>query len=437
MTWKTWPEKPAERVEFLARIIPENQNEFIQNVVHIAEKLGYRVYIVGGFVRDTILGLPASDLDIVVEGDASILAEEYKNHYGGIVIHHKRFMTTSLILPLKNNNIALNAHDIVSARSEVYERPGALPIVKRGTIHDDIRRRDFTINTLAISLNRINYGELLNESNGIEDLEKGIVRILHYKSFLDDPTRIFRAARYAVRFNFIIEKNTQKEIASGSNRLSEVSGQRIRNEINLIMNEENPSQALSMLENWGILKKIHPGISSKKSYIHQKKIGRISPGADGEIINWTLWLMHLEQEIIREINMRLHFTKYVMESLISASKIIRSIDTYLGISPSVLVNKLEAYPLSAINAIICILPDGKINDTFHEYIDTWRHIKPKISGNTLRKSGIPPGPVYRTILGKIKDALVDGKIKTANEERILLEKLISEINEDNCRKKFS
>jgi len=205
----------------------------------IADKLKLPAYIVGGPVRDKLLGIANYDLDFVVEGDGIRFAQELNKTLKGKLTIYRAFGTATIAL--KEKKI-----DIVTARKETYKHPAAYPTVKPGAIKDDLFRRDFTINAMAISVNKKNFGELVDFYGGQKDLKKGVIRILHNKSFMDDPTRIFRAVRFSVRFGFKIEPHTKKLIkeAALDGLLGEVNAGRIRKEIELFLKEKNPKKCL-------------------------------------------------------------------------------------------------------------------------------------------------------------------------------------------------
>ena len=169
--------------ELLQKTISSDQLDLIHRVADEASALGFSIYIVGGFVRDLLLGRPGLDFDLVVEGDAIELADSLVSKYGGKATIHQKFGTANWFVN-KNSSI-----DLISARSEIYSHPAALPTVKMGTISDDLHRRDFTINTLAIRLDGDHFGELHDGLGGLDDLQHGLVRVLHPRSFIDDPTR--------------------------------------------------------------------------------------------------------------------------------------------------------------------------------------------------------------------------------------------------------
>ena len=212
------------------------------------------IYIVGGFVRDLLLGHENLDLDIVVEGDAISFARELGESWGWEVQTHHQFGTATLIQPTGTRI------DFASARSETYEYPGALPLVSPGIIEDDLRRRDFSINAIAVRLNVDSFGVLIDCFDGVKDLRSGRVRALHFKSFLDDPTRVFRAVRYEGRYDFQIESEDQARIHEALHQgvLDLISGERIRNEINRILAENDVPRLVQRLRDFDAFRAIHP-----------------------------------------------------------------------------------------------------------------------------------------------------------------------------------
>jgi tRNA nucleotidyltransferase (CCA-adding enzyme) len=207
----------------------------------IADELKIKAYIVGGPVRDKLLGISNYDLDFVVEGDGIKFAEVLNKKLKGRLITYKAFGTATI--ELKGKRI-----DVVTARKESYKYPAAYPIVKPGAIKDDLFRRDFTINSMALAIDKKGLGRLVDFYGGRKDLTKGVIRVLHDKSFMDDPTRIFRAVRFSVRFGFKIEPHTKKLMKEAvlDGFLGEVNAGRIRKEIELFLKEKNPKKCLDI-----------------------------------------------------------------------------------------------------------------------------------------------------------------------------------------------
>ncbi|MHB8104466.1 MAG: CCA tRNA nucleotidyltransferase [Dehalococcoidales bacterium] len=233
--------------------LPIDIAEFIKKAGNAAEQQQKRLYLVGGVVRDMLLERINLDIDMVVEGDAIKLAQEIAISFQAVVTIHPRFGTAKL-------NWSNRSADFATARAETYVRPGALPTVKPGTINDDLARRDFTINAMAIDLSPRHFGELIDPYNGRQDLKKKLVRVLYEKSFVDDATRIWRALRYEQRLDFKIEPATLLLIKRDIANLKTISGDRIRHELELVLKEEMPEKALRRVYDMGVLAKLHPAL---------------------------------------------------------------------------------------------------------------------------------------------------------------------------------
>ncbi len=245
------------------------ERRIIKGISALAAKRGERAYIVGGFARDMLLGFPNFDIDCVVEGDACELAEELAKSLGGCHATINRKFHTAKI---KKGNLTI---DIASAREEKYAAAGELPSVRRSTIKNDVSRRDFTINAIYISINRDDFGKLSCEKTYLSDLKKGLIRVFHKNSFEDDPTRIFRAVRFAARFGFRIESFTkrfmQKALKDGM--LKKISSFRAKRELAILLNEINAPEALEIAFSTGLAKAALPGI--KKTAVKNLKTARL------------------------------------------------------------------------------------------------------------------------------------------------------------------
>ncbi len=215
--------------------------DVIKIVGKVADELKIKAYIVGGPVRDKLLGMSNYDLDFAVEGNGIKFAEVLNKKLKGRLITYKAFGTATI--ELKGKRI-----DIVTARKESYKYPAAYPVVKPGAIKDDLFRRDFTINAMALAIDKKGLGKLVDFYGGQKDLTKGVIRVLHDKSFMDDPTRIFRAVRFSVRFGFKIEPHTKKLMKEAvlDGFLGEVNTGRIRKEIEAFLKEKNPKKCLDI-----------------------------------------------------------------------------------------------------------------------------------------------------------------------------------------------
>ena len=247
--------------DILSRI-PSQVLAVLREIGQLADETSLSAYVVGGLVRDLLLNRENLDFDVVVEGDAISLAHHLSKRWDGKMQVHQSFGTGTL---MRSDGLKI---DFVSARHETYERPGALPLVEFGTFVEDLRRRDFSINALALSLNPDTFGELVDCTNGLRDLRTGQICALHDRSFIDDPTRIFRAIRYEGRYRFQIVENDKKRIRDAINEgiLDSISGQRIRNEIDHILSEESAPKMIQRMREFNLFRGIHPGWEPRQDF---------------------------------------------------------------------------------------------------------------------------------------------------------------------------
>ena len=254
----------VDEAAFDKRMIPNIPKPILNLLYEIGEIAGKNAYLVGGFVRDLLLKRPSLDIDIVVEGDAIRVAETMCDQWRGTLEAHSQFGTATVT----HGNIDLPKVDFVTARRETYQDAGTLPIVQRGTITDDLHRRDFSINALAMRLDLKAFGTIVDKTGGLQDLEAGIIRVLHNRSFIDDPTRIFRAARYAGRYGFRIAETDDVLIQEALPILAQLSGERIRNEIDRVLLEKDAAKIVQHLTQLGVWEII--ATDSKFTYDSQK-----------------------------------------------------------------------------------------------------------------------------------------------------------------------
>lgn len=408
--------------ELLQKSLDAAQLKLLHLVRENATQRGSPLYIVGGSVRDLLLGRRLNDFDLTVEGDAIALARSVASKYGGAVTAHTKFGTAKWFLPenLKTDHDTL---DLISARSETYKYPAALPTVKSGSLADDLRRRDFTINALAVRLDGAQFGELRDDLNGLDDLQKGMIRVLHPRSFIDDPTRMYRAVRYEARYGFRIADDPLALIPEARPFVEKLSAQRIRHELDLILEEPNAVGMLKRLDELDLLSVIHPALAN----FNQSSLATVKsdePVLQNRNSRWVLWLMHLKTQEIEFLTERLHFPADLLKILHSAVLLNANLTALIGLKPSKVVEMLESYSIKALEVISIAAPDEQLRNTLTRYLSEWWHVKPKTTGHDLKKRGIPPGPKYTEILRRLRAAWLDGEVKTEAEERILLNHLL-------------
>jgi len=446
----------------LETALPPARLALLKTVAHLAFEQRAALYIVGGFVRDLILERPSLDFDLVVEGDAIQLARALARKYGGRVTSHARFGTAkwhiaeirsrladALGFPLVPDSSEASSHpsdqvlpdslDLISARTEFYTYPTALPTVERGSIKLDLHRRDFTINTLALRLDGHHYGELHDYWGGLSDLRSRLVRVLHSLSFVDDPTRMLRAVRFEQRFGFRIEDRTLELIHQARPLLAKVSGDRIRHELDHILEEPQAASMLSRLSELELLTAIHPDLvwdswmAEKIGVLHDHRPESewgIVPIVKGMSLKtrlaYALWLMRLPGQGARRIVHRLKVPRAVSEEILAARRLWRELPQLAGSLPSAVVARLSGVPPLGIYAVYQAADDADARAVLEQFIFRWRHVTPYTTGHDLRKRSVPPGPVYREILDALRAAWLDSRIDSPEQEIEFLEKLLSE-----------
>ena len=235
-------------IEKMMKILQDDVVRLLREIGEISDALGLRVFLVGGSVRDILLGRKSLDFDITVEGDAIKLGHALAKKLPADIVIHKHFGTCSVVAEDKLRI------DLATAREETYKRPGAMPTVRFSSLKEDLARRDFTINAMAISINKDDFGALMDFFDGDKDLRFSRIRVMHDKSFIDDPTRIFRAIRFAIRLDFAIESHTLELMKSAiaDKILEKVSKSRVHKEMTLINKEKNSAEMLDHLAEFGL-----------------------------------------------------------------------------------------------------------------------------------------------------------------------------------------
>jgi tRNA nucleotidyltransferase (CCA-adding enzyme) len=424
-------------------------------VAQHAEKENAALYIVGGFVRDLLLGAPSVDFDLVVEGNAIHLAQSLAVEFGGRVSSHKRFGTAKWALEPEHPHFlaALNREhltpgelpsslDLVSARTEFYRHPTALPSVERGSIKLDLHRRDFSINTLALRLDGRHYGDILDHWGGGRDLREGFIRVLHSLSFIDDPTRMLRAVRLEQRLGFHIEPRTLELLQEALPLLDRVSGDRIRNELDSIFEEQQVKAIMQRLDELGLLSAIHPKLTWNENLentfdqvvaFSPPKRWRISSIPSNHFFYYALLMSSLKLRDVREICDRLHFSAVMRNCIVDANWAINELPRLCSaLSPSRIVEKLDDLRQEALFVVWVGMPDrADCREVIDKYLSEWRFVSPKTTGDTLREMGLPPSSTYRKILQTLRNAWLDGEVDSLKEEDALLSRLVKEAKRQN------
>jgi tRNA nucleotidyltransferase (CCA-adding enzyme) len=425
----------AERIE---DILGRGAARLIETVANHAQAKNMPLYLVGGVVRDLLLSRPNLDIDFVTETNAIELAENLRVQFGGKISSFQPFGTAKWQLDQKaaadlavDFNMLPDHVDFATARNEFYEYPTALPTVYSSSIKPDLHRRDFTINTLALQLSP-DYGHVLDFYGGLRDLEAGVIRVLHSLSFVDDPTRIVRAVRFEQRLNFTIESRTAELIQTALPMLGRITGERLRNELTLVLGEAEPERILLSLQKRGVLEAIHPAFSVRAKTVQALQTARSTelPWVVTDIIDlyWHILAASIAPDRIGEWCERLLLSGKASESLLQAAQLTQSNAkaTTAAFRPSQIVRALEGKSELALLTAWVMAEATTTRDSIQRYWLEWRTIRPIADGHTLRETGLQPGPCYRIILDRLRSAWLDGEIQSEAEEKRLIEKWVHE-----------
>lgn len=430
--------------DLLQTALPPARRALLRLVAREAANMDMAAYLVGGFVRDLLLGRPSLDFDVVLEGWAPKLARHLARTFGGRVQTHSRFGTAKWwlpspdtpawrealesLLPLEPTDcLELPSYlDLVTARREHYPYPGALPETEPADIRADLARRDFTINAMAFILTGPQAGHLWDPFHGLEDLHARVLRALHPRSFVEDPTRMARGARYASRYGFRLSEDTARQIPPALEVVPQVSGDRWRHELDHILDEDTAAQALDLLARWGVLEAIHPALPLGEEdhcrvalWKPPSPDWRLSDPWEGlplaRAVRYGLWFLETSEGELRAVDARLHFPAKLRALLKSAAGLWATRDTWANLTPGPLTLHLEAHPLPAVYALYLALPDTALRKRLAAFATQWRHIPAPITGHDLKALGLPPGPVYKDILRRARIEAIEGRLTTRED----------------------
>jgi tRNA nucleotidyltransferase (CCA-adding enzyme) len=419
------PPEPEEGLPELLRL-PPGLLALLRQCGETGDRLGHEVYLVGGFVRDLLLGLPNQDVDLVVEGRALEFARELARAHPGSRLHtHEKFGTAVVIFP---DGFRL---DVASARTEIYTRPAALPVVSGSTLKQDLVRRDFSINAMAVRLTGGRFGQLIDYFGARRDLESGLIRVLHNHSFIDDPTRMLRAVRLEQRLRFRLDPATEHLLraALAQGVLEMVSPDRLRDEFIEILREPDPLPALQRLDRLGILRRLHPRLALDSRTM--RVLERVEPVcaryADvARVERWRVYLLALVSRLGRQDleelrqRLRLHLLPGLEQELDVG--LVRRL-AGAEVRDSQLHRWLKHLPLEALLYLEALPSSSRVGERIERYLRVVRRVEPLVRGDHLMAWGYPPGPAYRRMLSELFEAQLDGQISSVEEGRRWLEEL--------------
>lgn len=431
---------------FMKERLPERVFSRLRHAGETADRQQASVYAVGGVVRDLLLATlepetePGTrvDVDLVVEGQAIRFAKAVAQRDKARVTVHERFGTATVAFT--------DGHtfDVATARTESYDAPAALPTVRRSSIREDVCRRDFTINTLAIRLNTPHFGALVDLHNGLRDLQNKTIRVLHGLSFIDDPTRVFRAIRFEQRLGFQLDQDTavlMKE-AVAMKVLHRLSPSRLSAELLRVLSEREVVKTLARLADFNLLQCIHPklkwspGLARLLHAVEKAVAWHARLSIERLTSPWVVYGMalmdSLPQPAAQETLARLTFPRRQTQALLwwmnaqarpyEGARLLKTLDR--TDKPSEIFRALRTLPDETLVFLMAKARSKRRKQNISDQFTTYRRVRPLLRGNDLKAMGIEPGPLYNQVLDRLLDARSNGEVKTEADERRLVSRLV-------------
>lgn len=432
--------KEHDLATLVRRRLPADTVRLLELLGRHGDELGVAVHAVGGFVRDLLLEVANLDLDVTVEGDGIFFAENFGARHGCRVRAHQAFGTAVLVFP---DGAKL---DVASTRLEYYESPGVLPTVERASLRHDLYRRDFTINTLALCLNSNRFGRLLDFFGGQKDLQEKTVRVLHNLSFVEDPTRAFRAVRFEQRLSFQLDPHTEGLLRSAirAGLMERVSGKRLQGELVHILNEQKPAPAVSRLAQLGLLPCIHPalhcGTDTEQLFDELERVLAWYQllYLDHPLDPWHVWFLAVTDRLTSsqylEACQRLTLPERLMQRIFGhRHRTLKRFHTLRQtlkrdsrIPNSRLYSWLHGIPLELLLYGLARSGQEELRRLLSLYLTRLAGMTSLVSGTELQALGVAPGPAIRALKERLLAARLDGQIASKDEELELARQLLGE-----------
>ena len=397
-------------LQLLEADLPAERLALLRRAGLIAREEGVSLYLVGGGARDLLLSRPTEDLDLVVEGDAETLASIIAKRLSGQVVSRSQFSTAKV----RVEGVSL---DLVTARNERYLRPGALPQIAHGTIEEDLERRDFSVNAMAFPLHAGSEGRLLDPFGGLDDLQRGLIRTLHDGSFIDDATRIMRAVRYEQRLGFGLEAHTETLLRRDLPMLDTISGDRLRRELHLWLNEERFVSTIVRADALGVMAAIHPSLAGAGQVV-RKALGSEGKPAVEEQARLGLLAFSMTQtggeQVIDRLRMPTGWATVVRDTIALKGRLPRLSDAEM--SPAQLYEALAPYNPAATLACALAAPGQKARQRLYLFLEKLRHVKPSLGGRDLIQLGVAQGPAVGEMLARLRSARLNGAATNRSQE---------------------
>ena len=397
----------AEQLAGLERLAP-----VFEAVQAVSE--GYEgVYLVGGAVRDVLMGEPSFDVDIAVEGDGIAFAEALAGAFGGRIVPHEKF-GTAIVISADGERV-----DVATTRTEFYDYPAALPRVERASIRQDLFRRDFTINAMAASLRGEDFGRLVDPFDGLRDLERRVIRVLHNLSFIDDPTRIFRAIRYENRYGFAMDAHTVAlaRACVEMDLVGELSSARLRDELQALLGEARVGESVLRLSELGIDRAIHPHLTADEGAAELiEKLDGLRARYTPEVPAWRLRLAALARTLppdelydwFARLKIRRRDADLIADAVTVAPKLNRLLED--ATEPAVVYALVAPHdPDGALFALA--VATGSARERLERYFDELRGVRLEISGADLAELGVGESPLVGAILEELLRRKLNGEVE--------------------------
>jgi tRNA nucleotidyltransferase (CCA-adding enzyme) len=404
--------------------------QLLQRIGEVAEKRRTNAFAVGGFVRDLLLRKANLDLDIVVEGDGIAYAKALAEELGGRYRTHERFKTAVVLLP---DDFKI---DIATARLEYYEYPAAMPTVELSSIKLDLSRRDFTINAMAIQLNPEHFGILLDFFNCQNDLKQKTIKVLHNLSFVEDPSRIFRAIRFEQRMDFQISAHTRRLIISAVNMnlFGKADDSRFLTEVKSIFEEENPIPAISRLAEFDLFRFLWPDLRPHykidRRFMHNLVRTQVAISwyrllyLDEQCRNWMVYLLTIFSrsgvaelaEFCRRYQETPKNSAFLLGQKELADRALHQLSRDGNLRNSMIVTCCQDIAIEGLLSMLGIARKTQVKKALSQHITTLRLITPELTGTDLQAMGYPPGPSFRDIFSRLRQGRLDGWLQNRQEE---------------------
>ncbi|NTV62314.1 MAG: CCA tRNA nucleotidyltransferase [Oscillochloris sp.] len=422
---KLAPAPPSTPPTDLLRTLPPDLARLLAQVALIAARQGARLWLVGGVVRDLLLGLPPDrDVDLAIEGETAQLAVSLAKALGGRVLaSHRTFATATIALPRPAPPSGELLLDLARARVEAYPQPAALPQVRPASIVEDLQRRDFSLNAIALELRvdgeQLGAGDLLDPSHGWADLAQGRLRLLHPLSLRDDPTRILRGLRLAARLGLQPEPDTAALIADAlaQGYLGLLTPERILTELCLTLEESQPAAVLALADAWGVTPQLVPGLHwslELAARFTRYAESELRPPAPGPLAAGLL-CYDLSPDDLATLPQRYPLPTPVAQLLGDVARLPQLAQRLCAdLSPSKIDLLLRPHSESAIYVLHFAASEEVSRITFH-YLRMIRSARPPLDGRDLQRLGVAPGPAIGRMLADLRAAYLDGTCQTREQ----------------------